>query len=420
MSLKKAAALVFMNTLVLASIFGIFLVKSSKSPQKEKSKEGLARPIPTFAAQSVKSHSTFTFPGKVKAQKLAHLSFPVGGKIVILNGKVGSCFKKGDLIARLEQREFIQRLEMAKAELALSIYELNTSAQLRFNLEKARVEASHAKREYERYGRLKKQRAAPQTKYELAEATHELACCQTKIEKKSFNDSKKRLESKSSIAALKVKVLEKALSDTSLYAPFDGVVVKRFHERQEQLKARQQLLSFQSVSKLQVVFQLPETLAAKGIDSVLTKCAVKFPANQQSNQWYTAHPYESERLANGETNTFEVILTLPTPQELTVYPGMTATVKIQVEEHPSSRTMARIPLEALARTPNGKTYVWLIPPKGGHPEKRLVTPLSFKSGFIELAKGLTEGELVATAALYSLHESNFVRPSVDACEGLEQ
>ncbi|QHI68316.1 efflux RND transporter periplasmic adaptor subunit [Tichowtungia aerotolerans] len=334
--------------------------------------EPVIRPVPTCAARALSSDSVRRFPGTVRANRRVELAFSVSGLLEQLNAGEGRSIRKGETIARLDQRDFRYALDRAQATLA------------------------NARQEWERYTRLREQKVATDAEYESAQAAYDIALAEFQIR-------------------------QKALEDTVLCAPFDGMIVQRHVENHEHVQAKHPIVSFQDISLVEVLFQVPERLIAQGGTEVFKSLQVCFDAD--SGRWFPAEVREHSAKSNRITQTYDVVLVLAPPADLRVLPGMTATVRAGIATAPAALQFAhnatRIPVEALCRGGSGKSYVWVIDPAGGTPRKVFVESADFCGDCVDVRSALRPGEQVAVAGLHALREDIPVRPLAAGKEGLD-
>ena len=332
------------------------------------------RPVPTAVVQPSLDSCMRFFPGKVKANRHVELAFSVPGLLELLNAEEGRGLCQGEVVARLDQRDYQHALDAANAR------------------------CDHAKREFERYRNLWDQEIASEVEYENAKTAYEIA----------YAD---------------LCICKKALEDTVLRVPFNGLVVRRYMENFEHVQAKQPILSFQDISVIRVVIQVPERLIAReGMDG-LDEIQVHFDADSEKERWLEAFVLEYVAESDCVTRTYDVVVALPPPEDLKVFPGMTATVKANIiclsTPSPSEEDATIIPVESLWRGSDGISYVWVIDPDGGNPEKRPVKTAVLSGDCVEISGGLEPGKLVATAGLRALREDQLVRPMISGKEGLD-
>lgn len=355
-----------------AAVGWIALAANDDSERKTPAEPAVVRPVPTAVVRTLAHGYERVFPGIVRASRRVKLAFSVSGLLEELNAAEGRSVRKAEVIARLDQRDYRHAFEVAKASYM------------------------HAKRELARLGRLHDEKVATQAEHENAETAYD-------------------------IAAVELRIREKALTDTVLRAPFDGVIAKRYLENYEHVEARQPILSYQDISRIEVVIQMPERLLAHGAAGEFRELQVCFDADNE--RWFDASIGEYSAESNSITRTFDMVVTLDPPATFRVFPGMTAAVRTRIADSSdtssSDKTMTRIPVEALWEGQDGESYVWTIDPAGGKPSKRKVETRVMHADYVEISSGLRPGEHVAIAGLHTLREDLLARPTATGKEGLD-
>lgn len=347
----------------------------SISPADDPEQESCARPIPTAIIEVVCDGETRIFPGKVRANRRAELAFAVSGRLVKLNAQEGTRVKKGQVLAQLDQRDFRHARDAARA---------------RFQ---------QAKRNLEKFSKLHEQRVVAKTKLEDIRTAYDIT-----------------------LADLNIR--EKALADTTLRSPFDGVVVDRRIENHGHVKKEEAVLSVQDISGIEVTIQVPERLIAQEGADGLRHLRVLFDADPNRERWYDAKVREYSVESDKVTRTYDIVIALTSPVALKVFPGMTASVSSVVGNSGNSGELGapatmRVPVEAVWRGVDGFSYVWAISLEGGHPARARVEVVSLHGDCAEIKSDLKPGTHVAIAGVHALRETAFVRPQANGQEGLD-
>jgi len=330
------------------------------------------RPIPTSAVTLLAGQTYRTFPGSVRATEEVEMAFSVDGLLVELNAVEGSRVEKGQVLARLDRRDMQNDYDAARA---------------RYDI---------AKKEFQRAQTLIDKNVLARADFDSAESAY-------------------------NVAEAEMKVRKKALDDTVLAAPIDGVVSSRMVENYQHIKAKDTVFSIKDISAVDIVVEVPERFIATGGSRRFGTTMVSFDAAPGS--WYDAKIKEFSIESDPVTRTYEVVVSLTPPENLEIYPGMTATVKAPLSEtltdgQDEGRRM--VPLAAVGGDENGTSYVWVIPEQGGVPEKRAVEIGEIRKGGIEILSGLEPGQLVAVAGIHSLTADMRVRPANAERGGLDQ
>lgn len=328
------------------------------------------RPVPTATVRPAPDANRRTFPASVRATQRVELSFSVPGVLVELNAQTGRRVKKDEIIAKLDPRDYRNALDSAQAGF------------------------DEAKRNLERTRTLRQQNVTTQSELDSAIAAYDTAEAELRIRRK-------------------------ALEDTVLRAPFDGLVALRYVENHEHIKDKTPVVSLQNVCLIEVVFHVPERLMAEGGQEALQGPKVRFEAG--SGDWLNAEVREVSASADSATRTYEVVVGLEAPENLYILPGMTAEVLLSLQTYANSGSHATlVPIEAVYGGSDGNSYVWVIQEREGHPEKVQVRMGGMRDNSVEVLSGLQPGQRVALAGLQHLSEEMVVRPMREGSEGLEE
>ncbi len=250
----------------------------------------IIRPVPTGTVVPLKRTTVREFPGTVRAEQRVDLAFSVSGQLLTLNADEGLHVRKGAVIAQLDQRDFI------------------------IDLDKATAAFDEARKTLERTRTLIRQKVVSQSDLDGDQATYD-----------------------STRAEMRAK--KKALEDTVIRAPFDGVIAKRYVENHEHITAKAPIVSIQDISVIQVVFEVPEQTIAR--EGNLNAFDISVHFDVLDGQWFKARPREVEVEADDATRTYDVVVNITPQPGMHIYPGMTATVRVQRNSSPAAEKRLR-------------------------------------------------------------------------------
>ncbi|MCB1808912.1 MAG: efflux RND transporter periplasmic adaptor subunit, partial [Candidatus Competibacteraceae bacterium] len=169
------------HTGLLLLLLGLLLTTSSHSQTAEPESAAAAistpRLVKTLILDSATQGDGLVLPGRVQAAERTQLAFQVGGPLIELPVVEGQQVQKGDLLARLDPRDYENQLALQAAKLKL------------------------VQSQYQRFEKLIKTKTSP-------------------ISKAEFD----RKQSEYEIAKADTAQARKNLDDTTLLAPFDGLV----------------------------------------------------------------------------------------------------------------------------------------------------------------------------------------------------
>jgi RND family efflux transporter MFP subunit len=294
-----------------------------------------------------------TYPGVVKANKAVDLTFQVSGNVVEFPINRGQELAKGDFVAKLDASDYVNQLNVAKAELHRN------------------------KVQFDRAKELIISGTISQAKYDEIEA--EFLSSQAKAE-----------------------IDQKAVDDTQLFAPFAGRVAEKFIDNFENIQAKQHIISLQAVDHVDIVVNLPEQdiLLAKQDKRSKEKDTVTFAALGDKAFEVELKEYSTE--ADETTQTFEVTFTMQAPTDVSILPGMTATFTLNSLVRASDEIFT-IPSQSVSTDSQGQSYVWLVT-QDMLAQKKLVEIGELTQGNIQVLNGLELGDRVVTAGVSLLHE----------------
>lgn len=301
------------------------------------------------------------FTGQVRANKRVELAFQVSGPLSQLSAEEGQQVKKGALLAQILPRDF---------ETALAA---------------ARANAVEAEQQYLRYKELYVRKQASKAQFDKVKSQHD-------------------------IAQSNLKKSQDVLADTSLRAPFSGVVAKRFVENYTEVRAKDPIVSLQDISKVEVLISVPERMAAD-VKNDQKKQQVVAEFVTAPGKQFPLKLKEFATQADPQTQTYQVTMVMDQPSSVNILPGMTATVRTLAPEKGAADATLVLPTIAVVGTPESGSYVWVVDPQTNQVAKREVQTGNFiGNDRIEALQGVQTGETVAVSGVTQLREGMEIRP----------
>ncbi|MBF0234944.1 MAG: efflux RND transporter periplasmic adaptor subunit [Desulfamplus sp.] len=420
--------------LVLAS-FVLFLTACGKEKEEKSTKE-IVRPIKMMTVTSGQDMLQRRFPGKVRAVSRVDMSFQVNGPLIKLPVKEGQNVKKGELIARIDPRNYEVALKNAEGHLSNAEAQLKAMRQARpedirrmeANLAKADAAVRLAQAEYGRIVRIKQAdpgavsqgmidrvtEGKKRAEAELLAAKEELRI--GKIGARPEDIQAKEAEIKSLAAACDYAELQ--LSYTYLRAPFDGIISRRYVDNFQEIHVKEPIVSLDDVSSVEILVDVPELIVATFKEGSDPNVVAEFAA--APGKQYPLMIKEHASRANPKTQTYQVAFRMSQSDEINVLPGMTATVTGSSRMQENSKNMFIIPAIAVTADEAGKSNVWIV-----DKETMKVKPREVKTGNltgtddIEIIDGLNAGETIAVSAVSRLREGMQVS-DLSKMEGYKQ
>lgn len=344
---------------ILGGICAVFFVKWGKEQAQEPMP---IRPLKMIHIGQTSLPPVREYAGKMAAKETAILAFQVEGQIVELPVLKGQRVEKGDLLAKLDDRDYENRYNAAKAA-----YE-QTKVQL------------------ERIRKAVESGAVSRTDLTNAEA--------------GFLQAEANL-----------KIAQKALDDTVLRAPYDAVVSNTYIESFENVQAKQPILGIQDVESVEVEVSVPQERFLK---SKAQQGKFRYTATFDSlpDKEFDVQIKEFTTEADPRTQTYTATLTMPAQDEYVILPGMTATVReypIESAFQDSGRFL--VPIDAVPVDGLGQYYVWKILDENGTltVHRQDVTIGHAMDNEVEILEGLQKDDRIAAQGVNLLQEGQQVR-----------
>ena len=338
--------------------------------EKAEESEPVIRPVRYQQVFATGGSRIRTFSGTVQAGVESRISFKVPGTVIEVKVKVGDSVRKGQLIARIDPKDF--KLRMQEAEAALT---------------QAVAAARNARSQHERVMALWENRNAAKGDLDAARAARESA-------EAAVQSIEKRLEQ----ARLQV-------SYTKLTAPVSGSIAEVMVEVNENVLAGTPILVLTSGDVPEVRVAVPEAMIAQV--QVGSPATVMFGA--LADESFEATVTEVGVSATEYATTFPVTVRLKTKAP-DIRPGMAAEVSFRIETS-DTRERILVPPVSVGEDRQGR-YVFILEPTEdgfGITRRRPVTVGELTADGLEIFDGLVEGELVVTAGVSKIIDGQKVR-----------
>jgi RND family efflux transporter MFP subunit len=318
------------------------------------------RLVKTFIVKTPSGMMRRSFPGYVEAFKEVTLAFREAGQLVDLPIVEGQEVKAGEVLARLDQDAWTARMAKVKA-----------------NFEDAKLDL-------QRYEHLIATNAVSQSEFDKKKVQYDSA-------KADLDEAKERLE------------------NTVLTAPFDGVVAKKYVENHQFVNSKQEIVAIQDASTIEIRLNIPEHLMVMGKKIDLNSLTARFDA--VPHREFEVKPNERAMKADKATQSFSVTVVMPAPEDLTVLPGMAATVtgEFRIENHEES-DRCTVPIEAVFADTKNEAFVWVVDQAEMRAHKKRIEIGPPTDDGIAILKGLEGGEMIITAGVKQVQENMKVRP----------
>jgi RND family efflux transporter MFP subunit len=337
---------------IMTSLIVLSLLSACAKPEPEPRP---VRKLRTIEVGNISNIRNAQLPGRARSAQEVDLAFDVSGTLIERPVSIGSQVKEGDLIARLDPRDFQANLRAAEAD--------------------ARI----AKRNFDRGAELVATNFISEAEFD-------------------------RLEARVDISQASLELAQKALTDSEIYAPFSGVIATLSVENFQSVRAKAPIARLLGVDMIEMVVNVSENQMTNlpFIDNI----EVEFDALPGLRLPATITEISSE--ASQTTRTFPITLSMKQPADRKVLAGMAGTAHVTGTPDDEGALGYVIPAGALFGEPVGNiSKVWVVQ-QDNTVSSRQVSVGRVTAGGVQILEGLQGGDLIATAGIHTLSEGQEV------------
>ncbi len=328
----------------------------------------VVRPVRAIQIGATNIGDQGIYTGQAQATQEVNLSFRVAGPLVERGANVGDQFEAGDVVARIDPRDFEVNLRNVEGQLVSA----------RADLARAEEEFQRATDAYER------------------DAVSEIELVRKREARNAAQGNVATLEAS-------VDSAKDDLDYTYLRAPFDGIITATYVENFEYVQARQPILRMVDISQIELWVDVPEQFISNA--PYVRDIVVEFDAfpGRQIPAAIREIGSEASRL----TRTYPVNLVMDQPEDITILPGMAGAARGNVVLPGEEGIAFEVPMSSLGQERAGETFVWIFDPDEGRVTRRVIETIRLtpRGAFVN---GISPGEWVVTAGVHSLEENQQV------------
>lgn len=346
---------------IATAVLVFFSLSSCGAESTEEIRSVGVRPVILVTVTEATSRGARTFPAVIDVIQSSDLAFQVGGFIEQLSVIEAQEVEEGEVIAQLDQRDFVNQVTTARAQ---------------FNI---------ARTEYLRAERLAEEDAIATSVLEQRES--------------QFNIAQAALDS-----------AEKALADTVLMAPYAGTVAAIPVSQLENVQAGQVIVSLIGNGAMEAKVNVPASIVAtapRAGDDTGTAFVIldavpgfRIPAVFR----------EANLVADATSQTFEASFAFMPIENLNILPGMNASVELELPFDATQITdgVISVPLSAIL-TEGENQYVWMLDSDSMRVSKTIIRVDDGIGEFVTVIGGLEVGDVIVGAGASYLSEGMEVR-----------
>ena len=402
---------------VLICIGALALYRGWGATQKKSGKRGLQTEISVQISPVVRKNLTYSLSatGDITPMMQVDLFPRVSGYLERIYVNLGDSVHQGQVIARIDQADFAQKVKEGEAKVAhakAQLSELEAGSrpeelrQAEEAVRQAQSRFDNAKLHYERVDALFKKQVMSKKEMDLADMEYRVAEAQLTSSQQNLKLIKEgaRLEVKEASRA-KLKEMEALLAqeqirlqNTLIVAPFQGEVVRKY------------LDAGALVSSSTPIVNLVHTMTLKIVANVLERDIPLLKPGMRAKIQAEAYP---EKVFEGRvarvniglelsTRTLQAEIEIPNSDRL-LKPGMFARIEVVLLEKPE---VLAIPSIAVILN-QGERFVYVV--EGNKAARRPIVTGIEQERFVEIKEGLKEGDQVVTRGQEAIRENTTLR-----------
>lgn len=336
-------------------LYGLLLIGMLSCTTNKKDKSEV-RKIPVKIQEIKSGNNTCSqeYIGTVEGENAVDLSFQTAGNIEQVYFQEGQPVKKGQLLARLK----------------------TTSLQSMYNASKATL--AQAQDAYNRLTILHENNSLPEIKY---------------VEVKTALEQAQSAE----------RIARKSLSDCNLYAPFSGVIAKRYVDAGANVLPGVPVYNLVTINAVKIRIAIPE----KEISNIKVGQPCTFKISALNDQEYEGKIVEKGISANPISHTYNVKAQVVN-KDLRLMPEMVCKAYISEAIYAQDKNnLIIVPLKAVQQDVSGKHFVWLKG-TGDKAQYKEVTLGKLIGNGVVVLQGLQNGDILITEGYQNISPNSIV------------
>jgi multidrug efflux pump subunit AcrA (membrane-fusion protein) len=370
--------------------------------------------VSTMAAISRQLPQYFEATGSLAANEQTDVAPETSGRVAAVGVDIGSSVKRGQMLVRLEDADFKDRVDQAQAQLdqnKATLEQNRAKIGLRpgqkFNPENvpevaaARAALDLADKNLRRYEKLVESGDISSATFDQQKSQRDQASEQYKaLIHQAEQNFAAIANSQAAVDAAQsnLSLAKRNLTYTTVTAPIAGYISDRPADIGEYISPQQKVATIVSLNPLRVRIDVPEQAIPQIHQGESVSVTVSaYPDRSFSGRVARISPNVT---ATSRTLTVEADVDNPNAE---LKPGQFATIRVLL---PHSAPAVMVPQRAL-RTISGATYVFVV--KNGFAQQRLIQSGQTEGDLVEIKSGIAADEVIATSNVDQLSDGVAVR-----------
>jgi RND family efflux transporter MFP subunit len=294
------------------------------------------------------------------------------GRLDAVYVKLGDPVRRGQAIAKIEDREIVEQIKQAEATLNVS----------QATIRQRQADLKLAQNNMERSKSLFERDLLPRQTFDDTDARYQAAQAQLELSMAQLEQTRSRLDE------LKIN-----LQNTIITAPVEGFIGKRTLDPGASVGANTSFMSVVDIRTVRLVINVVE----KDLRRIHQGTAVEVEVDAYPGENFLGRVARLAPILDPATRTAQVEIEIPN-STYRLKPGMYARAKFTVEQHDNALVVPTLAVVDL----QGKLGVWVPADEGDNPVFNPVTIGIEQQDFTEIASGLKDGQRIITTGAAAL------------------
>lgn len=324
--------------------------------------------------------------GSMAADEQAEVSAEATGRVVDTPVERGSRVAQGTVLARIGAADASAQLQEAEANAGQIEARLGLAAATAFDPKRvpdvmnAKASLEFAEAEFARMKSLLDQKVVSQSEFDQRRTQVEAARQQYQVAQNTAQQTYRSLEA----ARARVAVARKSMADTTVRAPFAGLVAERLVSAGDYVTRGTRVATVVRVDPMRVELSIPE----QSVSLIRVGQSVKLTVDAYPNEVFEAKVRFVSPSLRSDQRAMTVEAIAPN-RDGRLKPGLFVTASIQQPVGPPATLVPAAAVETIS----GTSRVYAI--NGGKVEERIVTTGERVGQLVEITSGISKGEVVA-------------------------
>ena len=338
--------------------------------------------------------------GTLVAEEQAEVAAETAGRVIATPVERGTPVGQGAVLIRISPEETEAQVREAEANAGQIEARLGLRADTLFDasavpeVQNAKAAYDLAQSEFNRIRSLVDQRVVSQSEFEQRRTQLEATRQQYEAARNGASQQYQSLQA----ARARVALAHKALSDTSVRAPFSGLVAERLVSVGDYVTRGTKVAVVVRINPVRAQLTVPEQY----ISAVAVGQPIAFEVDAYPGREFTGTIKFVSPALKADQRALTVEASVPNAS-LELKPGLFATARIR---QPNPAPAVLVPAAAV-RASSGVSRLFVV--NGDHVDERVVTTGQTIDGLVEITRGLRNGERVATTNVAQLADGTKVQ-----------